>query len=129
MAAKTSPERQELERNMSPGRVGELWQDSGHEDGRLGVRDPDDEALAEDPARAARRGHGVDHAGQLPPVPDGLEAEEDQVGRAGGVPEHGRDGRPAPQGHAPADDEEHAGPGTTIRTNAVAANASREPVG
>ena len=159
IATNDEPQEQELQGHMPPARIGELRQHRGHEDCRLGVGDPNDVALPEDPSGAARRRRRIDHAREALPVPEGLHAQEHHVHRAdeldrgeerrralderpeperdddhlrvraGGVPEHRRDRRTAASATPRLMTKSRLGPGTTISANAVAANASRESVG
>jgi pimeloyl-ACP methyl ester carboxylesterase len=132
------PEHGELKLDVPGPPVDELRQYRREDDQRLRVRRADDEALAEDaPPRLGHRG-GVQQSGERPAVPQHPQAEHDEVrgagelqqreqedrpreerpqterderdldGEAARVPDHRGECGPAPEGHAPADDEQHA---------------------
>ena len=121
--------------------VDELRQHGGQEQDRLRVGDAHEEPLAQQAAVRPRRRGGVEHHRHRPAVPDRLHAEVDEVGGAGQlqrgehrgrplheaseahrqgddvdveaacVAQHRQERGPPAEGHAPADDEQHAGPG------------------
>jgi hypothetical protein len=76
------PEQKDLQGDAAGGVVHEEGEHRDHEDDRLGVRDADSEPLPDRAPGAAPGQWGRDGIRLLPAMPDGLDAEEDDVGGA-----------------------------------------------
>ena len=79
IATNTSPRASSCSGHVTARRIGELRQDGGEEHGRLRIRQPDDEPLAQDPPPAFRRDRPTECRGKRAAVTEGPDPEPDEV--------------------------------------------------